>query len=90
MKRALIVGCGYTGMRLAERLREMDFRVVGTTRSGSRAASLEAAGIEPLVGELGDKETLRRIDELGPELVAYFSVPSWSPTSCRLGAKTTR
>jgi nucleoside-diphosphate-sugar epimerase len=75
MKRALIVGCGYTGMRLASRLREMDIRVVGMTRSESRAARLEAAGIEPLVGELGDKETLRRIDELGPELVAYLVPP---------------
>ncbi|NIN71228.1 MAG: NAD-dependent epimerase/dehydratase family protein [Gemmatimonadetes bacterium] len=75
MKRALVVGCGYTGMRLAARLREMDVRVVATTRRASRGAELEAAGIEPLVGELGAKETLRRIDELGPELVAYFVPP---------------
>ncbi|UCC72178.1 MAG: NAD-dependent epimerase/dehydratase family protein [Gemmatimonadota bacterium] len=75
MKRALIVGCGYTGMHLAARLLEMDFRVVGTTRSGSRAAELESAGIEPLAGELSDKETLRRIDKLGPEVVAYFVPP---------------
>jgi nucleoside-diphosphate-sugar epimerase len=74
-KRALIVGCGYTGMHLAARLKEMDVRVVGTTRREARAAGLEAAGIEPLVGELCGKETLRRIDELGPELVAYFVPP---------------
>jgi nucleoside-diphosphate-sugar epimerase len=75
MKRALVIGCGYTGMHLAARLLEMDCRVVGTTRHKSRAAELEAAGIEPLVGELGDKAALRRIDELGPELVAYFVPP---------------
>lgn len=75
MKRALIVGCGYTGMHLAARLLEMDFRVVGTTRSERRAAELKTSGIEPLVGELGDKETLRQIDNLGPELVAYFVPP---------------
>lgn len=74
-KRALIVGCGYTGMHLAARLREMDFRVVGTTRREARATELEAAGIEPLVGALGGVETLRQIDELGPELVAYFVPP---------------
>jgi nucleoside-diphosphate-sugar epimerase len=62
-------------MHLAARLLEMDCRVVGTTRRSSRAAELEAAGVEPLVGELGAKETLRRIDELGPELAAYFVPP---------------
>ncbi|MGD2155019.1 MAG: NAD-dependent epimerase/dehydratase family protein [Gemmatimonadales bacterium] len=75
MKRALIVGCGYTGMRLAVRLLEMNCRVVGTTRRESRAGELETAGIEPLLGELGAVETLRRIDELGPELVAYLVPP---------------
>jgi nucleoside-diphosphate-sugar epimerase len=75
VKRALIVGCGYTGMRLAVRLLEMNCRVVGTTRRESRAGELETAGIEPLLGELGAVETLRRIDELGPELVAYLVPP---------------
>jgi nucleoside-diphosphate-sugar epimerase len=75
LKRALIVGCGYTGERLAARLLEMDFRVVGTTRNEERAAELEAMGVEPLVGQLADKEVLLRIDKLGPELVAYFVPP---------------
>ncbi len=74
-KRALIVGCGYTGERLAGRLRELGLAVLGTTRSAARAADLEAAGIEPLIGGLGDPETLERIAELGPELVAYFVPP---------------
>jgi hypothetical protein len=60
LKRGLIVGCRYTGMHLAARLLDMDFRVVGTTRREARAAELEAAGIEPLAGELGEVETLRR------------------------------
>ncbi len=33
MKRALIIGCGYTGARLGARLIDMDFRVIGTTRA---------------------------------------------------------
>ncbi|UCC48551.1 MAG: NAD-dependent epimerase/dehydratase family protein [Gemmatimonadota bacterium] len=75
MKGALVVGCGYTGTRLAARLLRMGFRVVGTTRSEERAGELEAAGIEPLIGELNDRETLRRIERLGLALVAYFVPP---------------
>jgi len=49
--------------------------VVGTTRSEGRASELEAAGIEPLIGELNDRETLRRIERLDLALVAYFVPP---------------
>lgn len=76
MKRALIVGCGYVGVRLAARLLEQELEVVGTARSEERATQLEAMGISVLRGELGEKEMLRRIDRLGPHLVAYFVPPA--------------
>ena len=60
MKSALIIGCGYSGTRLATRLLGMGMKVAGTTRSGERAAELEASGVKPLVGELQGRELLLR------------------------------
>jgi nucleoside-diphosphate-sugar epimerase len=75
LKRALIIGCGYTGMRLAARLQEMTISVSGTTRSRARADEIEAAGIKPLPGSLSDPKLLRQIREVNPHLVAYFVPP---------------
>lgn len=75
MNPALIVGCGYTGLRLGRRLAELGVEPVGTTRNPERAPVLEGAGITPLIGELGDRDTLLRIDRLAPEVVFYFVPP---------------
>lgn len=48
----LIVGCGYLGRRVADRLLARGDRVVGTTRDPARAETLRAAGIEPLLLDL--------------------------------------
>lgn len=79
-KPALIIGCGYTGLRLATRLRGTSFDglIVGTTRSEERAAELGAVGVESLVGELTEERTLRRIGHLDPSLVVYFVPPRLS------------
>jgi len=45
----LVVGCGYLGGRVARRWLARGDRVVGITRSSTRAATLAAAGIEPEV-----------------------------------------
>lgn len=76
MTRVLIVGCGYSGQRLAARLVGEGCAVVGTTRSVDRAARLEGAGIRPLVGELTDRELLREMDRFGPEVVFYLVPPA--------------
>ena len=76
MRRALIVGCGYAGGRLARRLLSMGCTVVGTTREETRAVELEGWGIRPLVGELSDRETLREIDRFGPEAAFYLVPPT--------------
>jgi nucleoside-diphosphate-sugar epimerase len=47
----LIVGCGYTGLRLARRLRPR-LQVCATARSASAAASLAAAGISVVRADL--------------------------------------
>ncbi len=75
MKRALIVGCGYTGERVGARLLDAGLKVVGTTRNAARAARLESSGIQPLVGELTDRETLHSIDRLGSHVVFYLVPP---------------
>ncbi len=75
MKLALILGCGYVGQRLGRRLSASGFRVVGSTRSVERAAELEAAGIEPLVGQLSDARTIDQIRRRGADLVYYLVPP---------------
>jgi glycine/D-amino acid oxidase-like deaminating enzyme len=49
--RILIVGCGCRGKALASALAAAGHPVRGTTRDPARAAELEAAGIEPAIGD---------------------------------------
>lgn len=51
MARVLIVGCGCRGTALAQRLIAAGHPVRGTTRDLQRVPELEAAGIEPVVGD---------------------------------------
>jgi glycine/D-amino acid oxidase-like deaminating enzyme len=51
MARVLIVGCGCRGRALADALMEAGHPVRGTTRDAARLPELEAAGIEPVVGD---------------------------------------
>jgi nucleoside-diphosphate-sugar epimerase len=75
VKRALIVGCGYAGIQLGVRLLKIGCEVVGTTRHEARAVGLEAAGIEPLAGELDERQTLERIASYTPDFVVYLVPP---------------
>ena len=45
----LIVGCGYLGSRVASRWVEAGSRVLATTRSADRAATLRRLGVEPVI-----------------------------------------
>ncbi len=75
MTRALIVGCGYAGLRLGQRLVAQGCEVVGTTRRRERAAAMEEAGVRPLVGDLGESSTLLQIEGLGTTVVFYLVPP---------------
>ncbi|MSU33827.1 MAG: SDR family oxidoreductase [Pedosphaera sp.] len=59
--RVLIIGCGYVGTALGERLVRCGHTVFGLRRSIAGAADLSAAGIHPLTGDVtrpGDLATL--------------------------------
>jgi len=45
----LILGCGYTGKRLAKTCLDNGMHVIGTTRTDGRAGELQSLGIEPVV-----------------------------------------
>jgi nucleoside-diphosphate-sugar epimerase len=49
--RCLIVGCGCRGLELAAVLHAAGHAVRGTTRDAARRAELEAAGVEPYLGD---------------------------------------
>lgn len=75
MAHALILGCGYTGERLALRLLEEDHRVTGSTRSRERAEELRGLGIEPVLLDVSDPESVRELSGTAPDVVFYLIPP---------------
>lgn len=51
MARCLIIGCGCRGLALASELRSRGHAVRGSTRRSERLAELEAAGVQPVLGD---------------------------------------
>lgn len=73
--RLLIVGCGDVGMRLLPLLRPY-FRVFATTSQPSRCAELRALGAVPLVVDLDQPATLRRLAGLASSVVHLAPPPA--------------
>jgi len=71
--RILIVGCGDVGLRAA-RLLAGHARLYGLIRSPQRADQLRAAGITPLLGDLDDRASLKRLAGLA-DAVLHFAPP---------------
>lgn len=65
----LIIGCGYRGKKLAQALRAQDQRVKGLTRSEAHAAEFKALGIEPVVGDVTQPDSLKNI---GADVTAVY------------------
>jgi nucleoside-diphosphate-sugar epimerase len=57
----LIVGCGYLGRRVGQRLSNRHDKVYGTVRSEARASSLGRWGITPLIADVLDVESLKAL-----------------------------
>lgn len=75
MSEALIVGCGYTGLRLGRLLLEEGHAVAGTTRDAERAGRLEAAGIRPLRVNVTRREDVRKLEGEAPDVCFYLVPP---------------
>jgi nucleoside-diphosphate-sugar epimerase len=73
MKRLLLIGCGDIALRTA-RLLGSRYRLFGLVRDPARAAGLRAAGITPIVGDLDDRASLRRIAGLA-DIVLHLAPP---------------
>ena len=74
MARALLVGCGCRGLRLAELLVADGWLVRGTTRSGERLKEIESAGIEGVVADPDRIATL--VDDFGDVAVVAWLLGS--------------
>ena len=73
MIRVLVVGCGDVAMRAA-RLLAGRARLIGLTRSADDVPKLRANGFVPIVGDLDDLRTLRRL-RAAPYAVMHFAPP---------------
>jgi nucleoside-diphosphate-sugar epimerase len=73
LMRILIVGCGDVGLRAA-RLLAGHARLYGLIRSPARGEELRGAGITPLLGDLDDRASLRRLAGLA-DAVLHFAPP---------------
>lgn len=78
MQNVLIIGCGYTGIRLAARLNGEGYQVTGTARSEQRIDAMHEVGIGVVSGALDDDQTLDMLRALEPALVVYFVPPQKS------------
>lgn len=79
-ERVLIVGCGDVGVRAARQLRAEGAaarpRLLALTSSPARGPVLRAAGITPLVGNLDDAASLRRLAGLATRVLHLAPPPS--------------
>ncbi len=78
--RVLIVGCGDVGLRVAQALRasatvRSPVRVLALTSSPERAPALRAQGITPLLGNLDQAASLRRLSGLATHVLHLAPPP---------------
>lgn len=56
--KALIIGCGYRGMKLAARLQAKGYDIFGMTRSEEKAQKLASLNIKPVMGDVRDMDAV--------------------------------
>lgn len=74
-QRLLIVGCGDVGQRVARQLVGR-VRVLALTSSPQRVSALRAQGITPLLGDLDQADTLRRLAGLAQRVLHLAPPPA--------------
>ena len=77
-QRLLIVGCGDVGQRVARQL-VARVRVLALTSSPERVPALRAQGITPLLGDLDQPATLRRLAGLAQRVLHLAPPPAQGP-----------
>jgi nucleoside-diphosphate-sugar epimerase len=86
----LILGCGYTGLRVARRLSAAGERVLGSYRLADERAAVEAAGAEPVpfdADEPASREALAR--RFAPEHEGLRVLFAFPPDRLREGGERT-
>jgi len=73
--RVLIVGCGDVGLRAVRQLQGPRVRVLALTTSAERAPALRALGITPLLGNLDQPASLRRLAGLATRVMHLAPPP---------------
>jgi nucleoside-diphosphate-sugar epimerase len=81
----LIIGCGDVGLRVLRALGGR-LRVFALTSSPARCKALRAAGAQPVVGDLDDAASLRRLSGLADAVLYLAPPPSSGDTDPRLRA----
>lgn len=66
---ALILGCGYVGLRLARALADVGVSVTATTRQPDRFAAIRRAGATPAVADVLEPATLHPLATAEPDVV---------------------
>jgi nucleoside-diphosphate-sugar epimerase len=66
--RLLIIGCGDVGLRIVSRLATR-FRLIALTSTPERTPLLRAAGVVPIVGNLDQPASLRRLQGLAERII---------------------
>jgi nucleoside-diphosphate-sugar epimerase len=83
--RVLIVGCGDVGLRVLPHLlqRGGGMKVYALTSSPEKVAALRAAGCTPIVGNLDDPQSLRRLSGLADHVIHLAPPPTqqWAAES---------
>lgn len=83
MKRLLIIGCGDIALRTIPYLQE-HYRLYGLVRNNAKAGQLRAHGVTPIMGDLDEAHTLRRLAGIA-DVVLHFAPP---PIGSRTDSRT--
>ncbi len=76
MRRLLIVGFGDMGARMVPLLRGR-YRLYALARSAESAAQIRAAGVKPVLGDLDQPESLRRLAGIAQDLLHFATPPGF-------------
>jgi len=84
MTDVFIVGCGYVGFRVAQKVNARGQRVAALARSSASRARLQSAGIQSVAGDLDKPDSLSELPTQNTVLYYFAPPPSQGVTDPRL------